>query len=216
MIVLARISLAIAAMVAVVAASNFLVQFPVQVQIGGFDLAQILTWGAFTYPVAFLVTDLTNRHFGPAVARRVVLIGFAIAVVWSVFLASPRIAIASGSAFLFAQFLDVAIFNRLRANPQWWRAPLISSLIGSVIDTILFWGVAFSAGFAFVDALFGSADGSLGFAAPFWGIGSDMPLWVSLAAGDFVVKIAVALVLLAPYRVLREFIGDRVLNPVRA
>jgi len=216
MIMLARLLVAVAAMVAVVASSNFLVQFPVQGQIGGIDLGNILTWGAFTYPVAFLVTDLTNRHFGPRVARGVILVGFAIAVGWSVFLASPRIAIASGSAFLCAQFLDVAIFNRLRANPAWWRAPLISSLIGSVLDTILFWGVAFSAGFGFVDAFFGTADGSLGAGVPFWDIGPEVPLWVSLALGDFAVKMLVALVLLAPYGALRRLIVDRILNPAAA
>lgn len=210
---LARLLVAIAAMVAVVASSNFFVQFPVAAHVGGIDLANILTWGAFTYPVAFLVTDLTNRHFGPSVARIVVLTGFAIAVVWSIFLATPRIAIASGSAFVFAQFLDVAIFNRLRANPAWWRAPLISSLVGSVLDTILFWGVAFSASFAFVDGLFGLEDGSLGFGVPLWDIGPEVPLWVSLALGDFVVKMLVALVLLAPYGALRRLISDRVLNP---
>ncbi len=206
----ARFLVAVLAMVAVVASSNFLVQFPVHGHVGGIDLANILTWGAFTYPVAFLVTDLTNRHFGPGAARRVVLLGFAIAVAWSVFLATPRIAIASGSAFLLAQFLDVAIFSRLRANPRWWRAPFISSLLGSVLDTILFWGVAFSASFAFVDTLFGTADGSLGFAVPFWDVGPDVPLWVSLALGDFAVKLAVALVLLAPYGALRRLISDRV------
>lgn len=209
----ARLVLAVLAMVAVVAASNFLVQFPVEGHFGGIDLANILTWGAFTYPVAFLVTDLTNRHFGPRAARGVVLTGFAIAVVWSVFLASPRIAIASGSAFLFAQFLDVAIFDRMRANPAWWRAPFISSAIGSVLDTVLFWGVAFSAQFAFVDAFFGTKDGSLGFAVPFWDVGPSVPLWVSLALGDFTVKMIVALILLMPYGALRRMISDRVLTP---
>ncbi len=212
----ARLVVAVLAMVAVVASSNFLVQFPVQGHFGGIDLANILTWGAFTYPVAFLVTDLTNRHFGPRAARGVVLTGFLIAVIWSAFLATPRIAIASGSAFLFAQFLDVAIFNRLRANPRWWRAPFISSLIGSVLDTVLFWGVAFSTSFAFVDAFFGTTDGSLGFATPFWDIGPDVPLWVSLALGDFAVKMAVALVLLAPYGALRRLISDRILDPKAA
>ena len=211
-----RFVLAVLAMVAVVAASNFLVQFPVEGTLGGVNLASILTWGAFTYPVAFLVTDLTNRYFGPALARRVVLFGFAIAVLWSVFLASPRIAIASGSAFLVAQFLDVTIFNALRANPAWWRAPLISSLLGSVIDTLLFWGVAFSASFGFVDALTGVADGSLGFAVPFWDIGPEVPLWVSLALGDFAVKLIVAGMLLAPYGALRRLISDRVLRVAEA
>lgn len=211
MTMLTRLSVAIFAMAAIVAASNFLVQYPVQATLGGIHLSGILTWGAFTYPAAFLVTDLTNRHFGPRIARRVVLVGFVIAIAWSVFLASPRIAIASGSAFLLAQFLDVAIFNRLRSHPAWWRAPLISSLLGSVIDTIFFFGIAFSAGFAFIDAGFGMADGSLAFAVPFWSVGADAPLWMSLAAGDFCVKILVALVLLAPYRVLRGLIADRTL-----
>lgn len=209
----ARFIVAVLAMVAIVASSNFLVQFPVEGHLGGIDLANILTWGAFTYPVAFLVTDLTNRQFGPRPARAVVLFGFAIAVVWSVFLATPRIAIASGSAFLLAQLLDVAIFNRLRTHPRWWRAPFISSLIGSVLDTILFWGVAFSAGFAFVDGFFGMPDGSLGFATPFWDIGPEVPLWVSLALGDFLIKTIVALVLIVPYGALRRLISDRVASP---
>lgn len=198
----------IVAMCAVVAASNYLVQFPVQATLGGVNLADLLTWGAFTYPVAFLVTDLTNRRFGPAAARIVVISGFVLAVALSIWLATPRIAIASGSAFLVAQLLDVAVFQRLRRS-AWWKAPLISSVIGSVIDTILFFGVAFSAGFAFLDTGFGLEDGSLGFPVPFLGIGGDVPLWLSLGAGDFCVKILVALVLLAPYRVLRSFITDR-------
>lgn len=206
---LSRFLVAVAAMVAVVVASNYLVQFPVAAQLGPINLADILTWGAFTYPVAFLVTDLTNRHFGPVIARRVVYVGFAIAIVWSVAVASPRIAIASGSAFLLAQTLDVVIFDRLRTSPHWWRAPLISSLIGSVIDTILFFGVAFSASFAVLDTAFGQPDGSLAFPVPFFGVGGEVPLWVSLAAGDFVVKTLVALALLAPYRVLRSLITDR-------
>lgn len=213
---LARFFVAVLAMVAVVASSNFLVQFPVAAHLGPIDLSQILTWGAFTYPVAFFVNDLTNRHFGPRLARLVVLFGFAIAIVWSIYLSSPRIAIASGSAFLFAQFLDAAIFDRLRAHPGWWRAPLISSLLGSIIDTVFFWGVAFSPQFAFADALFGTKDGSLGFAVPFWDIGPQVPLWVSLAMGDFAVKLLVALVLLAPYKALRGLITDRILNPAAA
>ena len=119
---LARFSLAIIGMAVVVTASNFLVQFPVDARLGAIDLAEILTWGAFTYPLAFLVNDLTNRHFGPTKARIVVLVGFAIAVAMSIFLASPRIAIASGSAFLVAQLLDVSIFDRLRAATWWTRA----------------------------------------------------------------------------------------------
>ena len=115
--------------------------------------------------------------------------------------------------FLLAQFLDVAIFNRLRANPRWWRAPFISSLIGSVLDTLLFWGVAYSASFAFVDTFFAMPDGSLGFPTPFWDVGPEVPLWVSLALGDFAVKMTVALVLLAPYGALRRLISDRILDP---
>src|SRR5690606_37094232 len=123
----------VAAMAAVVVASNFLVQFP----FAHFGLQDLLTWGAFTYPLAFLVNDLTNRRYGPAAARKVVYVGFAIAVVLSIWLATPRIAVASGSAFLVAQLLDVSVFDRLRER-AWWQAPLISSVIGSVIDTVLF------------------------------------------------------------------------------
>ena len=191
----------IAAMCAVVAASNYLVQFPVQATLGGVNLADLLTWGAFTYPVAFLVTDLTNRRFGPKAARTVVLAGFALAVVLSVFLATPRIAIASGTAFLTAQLLDVAIFNRLREQ-TWWQAPLISSVIGSTVDTVLFFSIAFAPAFGLIDTGLGMEDGSLGFAVPFLGVGGQTPLWVSLAAGDLLVKLAVGLVMLLPYGLL--------------
>ena len=191
----------IAAMCAVVAASNYLVQFPVQATLGGVNLADLLTWGAFTYPVAFLVTDLTNRRFGPQAARTVVLAGFALAVVLSVFLATPRIAIASGTAFLTAQLLDVAIFNRLREQ-RWWQAPLISSVIGSLVDTALFFSIAFAPAFGLIDTGLGMEDGSLGFAVPFLGVGGQTPLWVSLAAGDLLVKLAVGLVMLLPYGLL--------------
>ncbi|WP_116652700.1 VUT family protein [Pelagibacterium sediminicola] len=206
-----RFALAILAMAVVVTASNFLVQFPVDAQIGALDLAEILTWGAFTYPVAFMVNDLTNRHFGPVTARKVVLVGFAIAVAMSVLLASPRIAIASGTAFLVAQLLDTQIFHRLRAA-SWWKAPLISSTAGSVIDTILFFGLAFAASFAFLDTAFGMEESSLAFPVPFLSVfGFETPLWVSLAVGDFLVKLVVALALLAPYKILRKIIPDRVL-----
>jgi len=203
---LARFAVAIVAMVAVVAASNYLVQFPVQAEIGGLNLADLLTWGAFTYPLAFLVTDLTNRQFGPVGARLVVVAGFGVAVALSVWLASPRIAIASGAAFLFAQLLDVAIFDRLRVG-AWWRAPLVSSVAGSILDTLLFFGLAFAAPFAVLDAAFGRPDSSLPFPAPFLGIGPDVELWVSLAAGDFTVKLLLAGLLLAPYGVLRRLFG---------
>jgi uncharacterized PurR-regulated membrane protein YhhQ (DUF165 family) len=211
---LARFLVAVAAMIAVVAASNFLVQYPVQAQIGGVNLADLLTWGAFTYPVAFLVTDLTNRHFGPNGARLVVVCGFAVAVVLSIWLATPRIAIASGTAFLIAQFLDISIFDRLRARP-WWQAPLFSSIVGSALDTILFFSLAFAPVFAGLDAMTGREDGSLGFGAPLLGVGAEVPLWVSLAAGDFLVKLVLAGLCLAPYGALRKWLADRVLNPAR-
>jgi hypothetical protein len=133
-------------------------------------------------------------------ARKVVIVGFVIAVLLSIVFATPRIAIASGSAFLVAQFLDVSIFDKLR-NGSWWRAPLISSVIGSALDTVLFFGLAFAPMFGFLD--FGGEDGSLGFPAPFLGIGAEVPLWVSLAVGDFIVKILVGLAMLAPYGALR-------------
>jgi len=116
------------AMVAVVAASNWLVQYPIN---------DFLTWGALTYPVSFLVTDLTNRGFGPARARQVVYVGFALGVALSVWLADWRIAAASGSAFMAGQLLDISIFDRLRRS-SWWRAPLASSVLGSIVDTALF------------------------------------------------------------------------------
>jgi uncharacterized PurR-regulated membrane protein YhhQ (DUF165 family) len=180
------------AMAAVVAASNVLVQHP----FAHFGLGEVLTWGAFTYPVAFLVTDLSNRRFGPAAARTVVVAGFAVAVVLSIWLATPRIAIASGSAFLAAQLLDVAVFDRLRAQ-AWWRAPLISTVAGSALDTIIFFGLAFAAPFAVLDTGLGREDGSLAFLVPF--LGGEAPLWVSLAFGDLCVKLAMGLALLAPY-----------------
>lgn len=185
-----------AAMAAVVVLSNYLVQFPVDLVLDSINLKDILTWGAFTYPVAFLVTDLANRRFGPSAARMVVACGFVLAVTLSIWLATPRIAIASGSAFLVAQLLDVSIFDRLRRS-AWWHAPLVSSLLGSVIDTLLFFGIAFAPAFGMLD--FGGEDGSLGFAVPFLGIGAEVPLWVSLAAGDFCVKIFVGLAMLLPY-----------------
>lgn len=194
----------VAAMAAVVVASNFLVQFP----FGHFGLQDLLTWGAFTYPLAFLVNDLTNRRYGPAAARKVVYAGFAIAVVLSVWLATPRIAIASGSAFLTAQLIDVFVFDRLRER-IWWQAPLVSSVIGSVIDTVLFFSLAFSDRFAMLDTALGREDGSLGFAVPFFG--AEAPLWMSLAFGDFCVKMLLAVAMLVPYGALLNLI-----RPVRA
>ena len=194
----------VAAMAIIVAVSNVLVQHPFE----HLGLGEILTWGAFTYPVAFLVNDLTNRRFGPIAARRVVLAGFVIAVALSVWLATPRIAIASGTAFLAAQLLDTTVFDRLRGK-AWWQAPFISTLIGSALDTVLFFGLAFSAAFSGIDAFFGMEDGSLAFAVPF--MGGEAPLWVSLALGDFAVKILIGLAMLAPYGALLS-----VLRPVPA
>ena len=204
----ARFLAAVAAMVAVVAASNILVQYPLGVQLGSVYLGDILTWGAFSYPVAFLVTDLTNRAFGPARARMAVVAGFAVAVVLSIYLATPRIAIASGAAFLVAQFLDISIFHRLR-DAAWWRAPMFSSLVSSGLDTVIFFSLAMAPAFAGLDTLFGRDDGSLGFPAPLLGIGGEVPLWVSLALGDFLVKLSLAVLMLAPYKSLRQWLAGR-------
>lgn len=188
-------------MAAVVVASNVLVQYPVRYDLGPLILEDLLTWGAFTYPIAFLVTDLCNRTFGPAKARIVVIAGFAIAVGISIYAATPRIAIASGTAFLVAQLLDVSIFHRLR-DSHWWRAPLISSVLGSVLDTLLFFSLAFAASFA----LLGANDDFAIEAAPFLGaFGFDAPRWMSWSVGDLAVKLLVALSLLAPYRIIIPF-----------
>lgn len=197
----ARFVVAVLAMVVVVTASNILVQYPVQFDLGPIHLGDILTWGAFTYPFAFLVSDLTNRHDGPNQARMVVLVGFLAGLALSFWLSTPRIAIASGSAFLIGQLLDIAIFQRLR-NRYWLIPPLSASLLGSLLDTAIFFTLAFAPALAFIDLAFGMEDGSLGFPAPWLGIGSDVPLWASLASGDFAVKFLAALLLLAPYRVL--------------
>ncbi len=209
----ARFVMAVAAMVVVVTASNILVQYPVQLDLGPLHLADILTWGAFTYPLAFLVSDLTNRHDGPSRARIVVLVGFVVGLALSFWLATPRIAIASGSAFLIGQLLDIAVFQRLR-NRYWLVPPLSASLFGSLLDTLIFFSLAFAPAFAAIDLAFGMEDGSLGFAAPWLGIGGDVPLWLSLASGDFTVKFLAALLLLAPYRVLMGRIMP--LRPVQA
>ena len=180
------------AMCAVVAASNILVQFP-------FDhlgLGEILTYGAFTYPIAFLVNDLANRSYGPAFARKVVYVGFTIAVILSVWLATPRIAFASGTAFLMAQLLDITVFNKLR-RLTWWKAPFASAIFGSFLDTLLFFSIAFAAPFAWIDVLTGRADSSLAMGVPFFG--KEIPLWMSLGFGDLMVKMAMAVVMLVPY-----------------
>ena len=161
----------------VVLSSNFLVQFPVN----HYGLNKILTYGAFSYPVAFLITDLANRVYGKIIASKIVYLGFLIGILFTLFfstnfadLISIRIAIGSGSAFLVAQLLDVQIFDKLRKN-SWYVAPLISSSIGSIVDTFLFFSIAFA--------------------------GTDVP-WITLSLGDLAVKLFVALVMLVPFRLL--------------
>ena len=158
-------------------ASNYLVQFPIKY----YGLQDLLTYGAFSYPVAFLITDLANRSFGKLVARKIVYIGFIIGILFTLIfstnfadLISLRIAIGSGTAFIIAQLLDVQIFDQLRKK-KWFVAPLASSLIGSTIDTFLFFSISF--------------------------YGTGVP-WVTLSLGDLVVKILVALIMLIPFRLL--------------
>ena len=212
-------SLFVAAMATIVVASNVLVQFPVQATVGNINLADILTWGAFTYPIAFLINDLTNRRFGVDAARRVIFTGFLLAVICSAtvppllfkmglfpFELSTdrllRIAVASGSAFLLAQLLDAIVFDRLRQS-GWWKAPLISSFLGSAIDTVLFFSLAFAASFAFL----GESDGFALETAPLLGaFTTEVPRWISWAIGDFGVKILVGLAMLLPYGILRSTI----------
>ena len=162
---------------AVVLASNYLVQFPIKY----YGLEEILTYGAFSYPIAFLITDLANRSFGKIVARKIVYIGFAIGISFTLLfstnftdLISIRIAIGSGTAFLVAQLLDVQIFDKLRKK-EWFVAPLASSLIGSTIDTFIFFSISF--------------------------YGTGIP-WITLSLGDLSVKIFVALMMLIPFRLL--------------
>ena len=161
----------------VVLASNYLVQFPITY----YGLDKILTYGAFSYPVAFLITDLANRSYGKVIARKIVYIGFIIGIAFTLFfstnfadLISVRIAIGSGMAFLTAQLLDVQIFDQLRRK-KWFVAPLTSSLIGSTIDTFLFFSISF--------------------------YGTGIP-WVTLSLGDLAVKIFVAIAMLIPFRLL--------------
>ncbi len=197
----------VALMTLVVVASNFLVQFPLNAEFAGINLADILTWGAFTYPVAFLITDLTNRQFGPQAARKVVFAGFVVGVTLSFYTSVPRIAIASGSAYLAGQLLDISVFNRLRRQ-AWWRAPLVGSLVGSMLDTAIFFSFAFAAFFVFL----GPNDPFALEAAPILGVFTgEAPRWISWAIGDFTVKMIVGLVMLLPYGALMN-----VLRPMQA
>ena len=161
----------------VVLASNYLVQFPIKY----YSLEEILTYGAFSYPIAFLITDLANRSYGKVIARQIVYIGFVIGISFTLLfstnfgdLISVRIAIGSGTAFLVAQLIDVQIFDKLRRK-KWFVAPLTSSFIGSVVDTFLFFSISFYA--------------------------TGVP-WVTLSLGDLAVKIFVALIMLIPFRIL--------------
>ena len=161
----------------VVLASNYLVQFPFPY----YGLNEILTYGAFSYPIAFLITDLANRSFGKIIARKIVYIGFAIGICFTLIFStnfadiiSLRIAIGSGTAFLIAQLIDVQIFDKLRKR-EWFIAPLTSSIIGSTIDTFIFFSISF--------------------------YGTGVP-WLTLSLGDLTVKIIVALIMLVPFRML--------------
>ena len=192
----------VALMTLVVVASNVLVQFPVQASLGAINLADLLTWGAFTYPFAFLVTDLTNRQYGPRIARLVVAAGFVVGVALSWYLSQPRIAIASGSAFLLGQLLDISVFNRLRRQ-SWWQAPLAGSMLGSILDTALFFSFAFAPAFS----VFGPNDDFATGLAPVLGVlTAEAPRWVSWALGDLSVKVLFALILLMPYGALMSVV----------
>ena len=161
----------------VVLSSNYLVQFPINY----YGLSEILTYGAFSYPVAFLITDLANRFYGKFVARKIVYIGFFIGIIFTLLfstdfadLISIRIAIGSGVAFITAQLLDIQIFDRLRKK-EWFIAPLTSSFIGSTVDTFLFFSISF--------------------------YGTGVP-WITLSLGDLTVKLFVSLVMLIPFKIL--------------
>ena len=194
------------AMAAIVVASNILVQFLI--------LDGLLTWGAFTYPFAFLVTDLMNRVYGPHAARWVVFVGFLTGIICSLIGSqimlqgdgyeypevALRIAVGSGIAFLTAQLVDVLIFDRLRQG-VWWSAPLASSIVGSALDTALFFTIAFSASILVFPA---SANEEISWAweaVPLMNIGALYPLWVSLAIADWLVKLTLALIALIPFRI---------------
>ncbi len=190
----------IIAMAAIVVASNILVQFL---------FGQWLTFGAFTYPLAFLITDIMNRVYGPSAARRVVLVGFVVGLICSLIgtqiigefgpLVTLRIAIGSAVAFLVAQLIDVSIFAALR-NGAWWRAPLVSTLVGSTIDTALFFSIAFAGSLSFI---YPATDVSWASETlPLLGVGPVAPLWVSLAVADWAVKLSIALIALIPFRVV--------------
>ncbi|WP_353473588.1 queuosine precursor transporter [Salipiger sp. H15] len=194
----------IIAMAATVLASNILVQIL---------FGQWLTWGAFTYPVAFLVTDLMNRLYGVRAARKVVLAGFVTGVICSLIgtqvmlqgdgysypAVTLRVALGSGAAFLTAQLMDVAIFDRLR-DGAWWRAPLASTLVGSSLDTVIFFSVAFAGALSFLEP--GNDVSWANETLPLLGAGPTVPLWVSLGLADWMVKLSLAILALVPFRMI--------------
>ena len=204
---MSRILPGILCMAAIVVASNILVQFL---------FGQWLTWGAFTYPLAFLVTDVMNRLYGAAMARKVVVAGFVVGVICSIVgtqiagefgpLVTWRIAVGSGLAFLTAQLLDVAVFDRLR-DGAWWRAPFVSTFVGSAVDTAIFFTIAFSAWLAFVEP--GNDVSWANDALPLLGLGPALPLWMSLALADWGVKLGIAVLALVPFRLIVEKLGGQ-------
>ena len=190
----------ILAMAVIVVASNILVQHP----IGAY-----LTWGALSYPLAFLVNDLVNRLQGAAAARQVVLVGFVVGLICSVIgtqimgefgpLVTLRIAIGSGVAFLVGQLLDITVFNHLR-RAAWWRAPLAATLLGSSIDSVIFFTIAFAASLTFLEP--GNDVAWAGEIGALLGMGPQVPFWVSLAVADWCVKLAIAVFALLPFRLI--------------
>ena len=188
----------IAAMAIIVVASNILVQHP---------MGAYLTYGALTYPLSFLVNDITNRLQGVRAARTVVLAGFVAGLICSVIgtqiqgdfgpLVTLRVALGSATAFLVGQLLDVTIFDRLR-RAEWWRAPLVSTLMGSTIDSVIFFTIAFAASLTFLEP--GNDVSWAAEPGPLMGFGAVVPFWVSLAAADWCVKFAIALFGLLPFR----------------
>ena len=202
-----RIFLGVLAMAIVVVASNVLVQFLI------FD--GLLTWGAFTYPLAFLVTDVMNRVYGPSAARKVVFSGLVVGIISSLIgsqimlqgdgfeypAVALRVAIGSAIAFLVAQLLDIAVFHRLR-DGSWWRAPLGSTLVGSTVDTAIFFSIAFAAVFNGLSASAAQEVLWAQEAAPLLLTGPEAPLWVTLAIADWGVKLSIALLALVPFRII--------------
>lgn len=202
-----RILPGVLAMATIVVASNILVQFLL--------LDGLLTWGAFTYPLAFLVTDVMNRVYGPSAARKVVFSGLVVGIVCSLIgsqimlqgdgfeypAVALRIAIGSATAFLIAQLLDIVVFNRLR-DGSWWKAPLGSTLVGSTVDTVIFFSIAFAAVFNGLSASAAEEVMWAQDAAPFLLTGPEMPLWVTLAVADWGVKLSIALLALVPFRII--------------